>query len=858
MPDSPFIVSQKLWLWKRPVAEFFGRLPGVVQEREQWRWERNQSSSDARSDEVWTRLPREALVRGVLEDQRLDRLVLVVDSGMGKSKNLEWLQYRLSLPDEANVPSPYVALLLDVDDLPEHPASDEQLLRHLWLAGCRSCPTLNECERFKSDEPAALEWIRRLRRAGKLVLLIDAIDQAQGAKLDTLKWWLGNAGAFVSASSAPVTSEWQRCRFVATGRPFAIQDKRFQDLLGDTSRDWRCVEIDPFTEAEQRVVLGRFPDGTERWDQVPREARPLLSTPRVCEYLLKLPVEKWLKLRTVSDVYFESLRYQVQEGLKAIGARDFGSGPGDLDRQIEEVLQFLGALAFEMIAGGDTTSGTLRHRVPRDDHHREEYEGYLKQVRARLQASFEWPDKKAFGRDWDALKAVNAAKSVEFWFLEETRQHVVQFHDATVKEFLAAYWVAKHGTAEDARRVESEVYLPPRRRPDEEVWKSAEFAWFWRYLCEMPTGGRLQESWLRAISPLYGRHVFGLPVRNACYYSRSCEMMYRAWKTLQAYSEQGNAQAKKIVEDFLGEFPAILNGDDLDRAKIAAELVPEPMLKKSVSSKRFQEICPSATAPAYVRCPPQGATGRFWRGTAADACSRDDEMPRHEVELTSFWFKATHVTRQEFALFDPSHDIAWMGTLDSCAPQPDCPVLYVSWYEGWCLALWSGMSLPTEAQFEFAVRAGHDGPLDLYPFSPWDTASSFQINFDGRYPFAGPEGPYLGQTVPVRCEQPCDDGKPIPKVRYAPNEWGVWHPVGQAWVWCDNWYDADEYSRYAAHGRVVDPARSASGTERVLRGGAWNYYPALCRSAFRYGEAPEYRDNYTGLRLVCVGCVRTS
>ena len=904
MGSSPFIVSQKLWLWKRAADEFFGRLPGVVKEREERRWDREHSVE--RPEAAWVRLPREALRRAELDGTRLDRVVFVVDSGMGKTKNLERLQYELCRDDGSQSPSSLLPIFLEADDLPSASASDEELLRKLWRAVCskdHGYPALEERQAHLQDnEPAALEWLRQLRRSGRLVLLIDALDQATDSKLKSLCEWLGKAGAFVPKSSTAVSSEWQRCRFVVTGRPFVIQDERFRELFADDSRGWRFVELDPFRVAEQQAFLGRFPDGTERWDKVPPEARSLLGTPRVCQYLNDLPDEKWPSLRTASDVYFQALWFMVEKGLKAEPAREFGSGSSDPDQQIKEALQFLGAMAFEMIARPGESSETLRHRVPRDEHHSDEYEDYRKKVRTRLQESFEWKGKKEFAKDWDALKGMNSA--VEFWFLEETKQQVVQFRDATIKEFVAAHWVAKYGTENDARKIKHWIYLPDR--PKGGANTNPQFAWFWRYLCEMPRGGRSPKSWLSAIAPLFSpnangvggsgsapssdsAHADGVAVKRAA--GRPCEMMYRAWRTLTEYRDGGaeQAQAQAIVNDFLAEFPAILTSAPVEIAKIAAELVPEPQLKKLVTDpQRLKLILPPAEAPAYVRCPPEGLDGhRFMRGTDLDTRDRAGnefhrwtrEDPRHEVRLTPFWLKATHVTRAEFALFDPTHEQAFEDDLKRYAPETDCPVLDVSWYQGWCLAVWTGCALPTEAQFEFGVRAGCDAKVDLFPHG--DTASSFQINCDGTWPFAGSEvGPYLRHAVSVRFQGQASGAATAPRLfgdatssindttggltpprspgsGYAPNAWGVWHPVGQAWVWCADWFGADEYQRCHDEGVVDDPIGPDSGTSRVLRGGAWYDDPSDCRSAFRLWSSPVSRVNYSGLRLVCVVCVRT-
>ena len=163
----------------------------------------------------------------------------------------------------------------------------------------------------------------------------------------------------------------------------------------------------------------------------------------------------------------------------------------------------------------------------------------------------------------------------------------------------------------------------------------------------------------------------------------------------------------------------------------------------------------------------------------------------------------------------------------------DCPVENVSWndIQGFMKKLneKEGASiyrLPTEAEWEYAARAG-----TTTPFYFGDCLSTDQANYNGNYPLADcPKGEYREKTVPVAS--------------FPPNKWGLYDMHGNVWEWCQDWYG--EYPE----GSVTDPEGPETGSNRVLRGGGWIGGARYCRSALRYGVAPADRGSSFGFRLV--------
>jgi formylglycine-generating enzyme required for sulfatase activity len=226
--------------------------------------------------------------------------------------------------------------------------------------------------------------------------------------------------------------------------------------------------------------------------------------------------------------------------------------------------------------------------------------------------------------------------------------------------------------------------------------------------------------------------------------------------------------------------------------------------------------------------------GTFLMGSPEDEAERfDGEGLQHEVTIPrGFWLFDTACTQ---ALWQ-----AVMGDNPSTFKGPDRPVESVSWDDVQTfLAKINGMIpglnlvLPSEAQWEYACRAGTQTP-----FSFGETITSEQVNYDGNYPYAGGEkGLYRRETVPV-------GGLPA-------NSWGLYEMHGNVWEWCtDHWHD--NYDSALSDGSArVDPWAGARRF-RVLRGGSWNERAQFVRAASRIGTHPDNRSDFFGFRCAIV------
>ncbi|MBI4602808.1 MAG: formylglycine-generating enzyme family protein, partial [Planctomycetes bacterium] len=288
----------------------------------------------------------------------------------------------------------------------------------------------------------------------------------------------------------------------------------------------------------------------------------------------------------------------------------------------------------------------------------------------------------------------------------------------------------------------------------------------------------------------------------------------------------------------LGFRPAywpLATSTDPSASSEAAEAVPAAEARRlSATSKTpraipgFAYLAPNAQGLPEYRHEQTGVVfvllpgGTFTMGSPASEPGRDPEETQHEVTLASFLI-AKHELTQE----------AWekaMGAGENPS-QPKgakLPVGNVSWEDCQAFCAKTGLKLPTEAQWEYACRAGTETP-----FSFGTTITPEQVNYDGRFPYSGgSKGLVRGRTVEVAS---------LPA-----NGFGLHEMHGNVWEWCEDVYDGGFYGKPAAV--ELNPLCTAGSGVRVVRGGGFWSFAWWCRSAFRYRYAPSWRLSFLGFR----------
>jgi sulfatase modifying factor 1 len=204
------------------------------------------------------------------------------------------------------------------------------------------------------------------------------------------------------------------------------------------------------------------------------------------------------------------------------------------------------------------------------------------------------------------------------------------------------------------------------------------------------------------------------------------------------------------------------------------------------------------------------------------------EKPRHPVTIArGFWLGRTEVTVAAYRRF-----LAAMGRTMPSSPDFNWgwrndahPMVKVSWHDATAYCAWTGGRLPTEAEWEYAARAGRE---TKYPWG--DTMSRDRANY-GRDECCGGMAEGLD-----RWEQTSPAGS------FPPNDFGLYDVSGNVWEWCDDVYRADAYEVPLPSPAPADAARMP----RVLRGGSWSSDPWLTRLSYRLGADAGSDSDYGG------------
>ena len=199
---------------------------------------------------------------------------------------------------------------------------------------------------------------------------------------------------------------------------------------------------------------------------------------------------------------------------------------------------------------------------------------------------------------------------------------------------------------------------------------------------------------------------------------------------------------------------------------------------------------------------------------------KDDEKPVHRIYLDAFYMDRYEVTNARYKKFmDATGHRSPLHWDDSRYNAPNHPVVGVNWYDAQAYAKWAGKRLPTEAEWEKAVRGGLTGKK--YPCG--DKLAQDAANCNGAS--KRDEWKY---TAPVGS--------------FSPNGYGLYDMAGNVREWCADWYDS--YSSSPQN----NPTGPGSGAWRVLRGGSWRCHDDCLRCANRYAYFPSETCNLIGFR----------
>ena len=283
-------------------------------------------------------------------------------------------------------------------------------------------------------------------------------------------------------------------------------------------------------------------------------------------------------------------------------------------------------------------------------------------------------------------------------------------------------------------------------------------------------------------------------------------------------------------------------------------------------------VAPTASAPVasavVAAAPPAPAcpdgmiaikSGKFFMGSD-DKKDEDNERPAHQVTLSPYCIDTTEVTVAQYKHCSDKGECKrapreneWPGitarerkvydplcTIRDPENKATHPINCIDWELSQAFCNASGRRLPTEAEWEFATR-GSDGRK--YPWGDNPPSTGSHLNACGKECVAWGKK----NNEEVTAMYSADDGfattAPVGSFPLGASPFGLQDVVGNVWEWASDWY-----APYAP-GAATDPKGSESGTERVLRGGAWNGGDvAWVRPTYRFKSTPGLRSHGIGFR----------
>ncbi len=518
-------------------------------------------------------------------------------------------------------------------------------------------------------------------------------------------------------------------------------------------------------------------------------------------------------------------------------------------RQVKLASKILGAIAFEMFfpspgpvvdpndpfAEPEPAANATGPRFRIDG--TEQVDAFYVNVQNRLLKSkaywLENPNEvhgPKWTQDLESIRSMNS-RGLEHFILDGGESSI-RFTDITVQAFFAAVWATSYMHGDDLDAVLRSV-PDPWLSYAKDCDPKKVYTEFWRFAAQMPAEHVHAKRWESMFAPLYdcqlSRHLQcadSTPIR-------STELIYRTWDRMH------NTQAGIV---FQSEFQQILCGAQSDaRQRVAANLL------RTGQEENFLTLCEG-------RC--ERDDGRFRMGSDA---GHGDEQPVHTVTLSHYRLHRYCVTNNEFELFEPRRkrkrylaDAANFRGMDFSRH----PVVNVSWYDAVVFALWIGhtqaddgrqyaLTLPTEAQWEYACRAGQQTEYTWNAGRDGDKIDKSYCNY-GDWEFKPNNSKNIrARTVEVDGSDPGGPQLPV-------NLWGFSQMHGNVWEWCRDWYDQHYYETCVDEEFSENPMGPQKAIRRVLRGGSWIYGGVFCRSALRDGNVPSFRYWYVGFRLAAV------
>lgn len=815
---------------------------------------------------VWVRMPRETFL-GTL----FPRLCITVPAGVGKTTAIEQIaamrtaihpghlviHVDYSWLHHANAPIPAI------DYLDRESPEDCFLVQRLRseIATAKT----SDANLPHLDAETVRGWIKAEIQRGNFTLVIDAIDQLSNSKAIPVAQQLNEFLTF-----------YPKIRLVVAGRPNAITQiwpKLFQDRtwvgndpivsrndsfnpLQNLSSDWYFARVNAFEDQQVSRYLAK-----DRFELMEEIGANSLFLPRTLNLVRTLCDGELQWVRTASDVYWISLNKTLSEDLKPT-ERDSDRIAGEpVDPR--RLLPLLCAMAYAAMSLGDS---------PATDFFVGESLESFKALAARHYGS-----SQAISNRLDFYTGLRQLRELNLEALKmmvnerDQTEYFIKFGDPTLRDFLAAHWIAKYADPED-----EEVYDFLFDHISFGDWRNTgrEFYDFWKLLCEMPysystkdrsslpietlPAARNDLAWLTAIALLFRKfeheeHNIGL---------RPTEMMYRALPTLLQLFEVARGekpllnrfQWSKQERNVLRWTEAEMQDACTRVQALARELVPlpvrfgdaelnlavppaaNPIIQKKIGGPTANEILLTFLTEfpllyhgvnPHVRAS-QNLTGDLGKYQSILRKFNHDfrRIPSNEADSLEGWYSVDERIVRLPQAFQLHHTVVTedeYSTFVSGKVEKDCfPIVEVNWFDSSIFALFAHGRLPSDLEWEYAARAdpgGKKGDFDYWWGKKEDAIKHawFDDSSGGELKpvsFIG-DIEVKGQMVAFNSH----------------NAFGLADMLGLVWEW------------------IADRENKRS---RVIRGGSFNFDVGFCSCSTRSGLNPAFAYFFDGVRVARV------
>ncbi len=685
------------------------------------------------------------------------RLAVLAESGMGKSTLLCDCLRSIAANESERV----AVLVRDLSEIPW--GHTEDALRELVERPLANCFERKRAADHEQEAEDRYQWFRRLLRQGNVVLLLDAVDQT-GEGFD-----FGPVAGFLASEDV------RGCPVIVTGREHV---KSTRNKLFD-KQAWQVFRLDGFqteddAQADLRQFLGNVADALlidyhkPGWNfsddnRCKLGWQELLRVPLLARLLRLLARDGRLHdLKNREAVYQQAMSALIEQGFRSLQR-------GHADHRLldtAEAVETLEELAWQSIAQDDfrgqvaDDSWQALHRQFKDQPWSELEQVDIITIHTVLERA------TATRLSWRHLSFCEYFAGARLAGLSREEQTEVARAQARNRQWnwmfrYALSWLEREGDRQgldhlarclvrygnpfvlyeaiDQDEIELAGWLDRLCRwlvhRHHEEWNYSDFGFAWT---EGDTPPTLDLAALEILEDLLRREY------------RASPCLHPAWELVRAVlGEEGAAptdaglreMAERISARFLGEFPEIC-GNSADPGYDTAQ----------------------SLLVSFVRCPedPEVDGKPFLMGSP-QGVGDDGENPQHLISLEPFHLMHCPLTNAQYELFAPQHAAFW----NECGREENHPATNVNWYmaEMFCTWLGEGYRLPTQAQWEYACRAGSqtaycfgDTELELGEYA-------WYFDNSGR------------STHPVG--------------RKRPNAWGLYDMHGNVYEWCQDWDDDD-------------------------------------------------------------------